>query len=186
LCDFGLCRSISSAKNDGKMMTDYVATRYYRPPEVLLCSSRYSEKIDIWSVACIMGEMFRSKPLLPGNSTMNQIERIVQLIGFPTDEDLTDIDSPFAEIMLWGVSMFERVSLSTLLRREETSDELQLMKEMLKFNATERYSAELALGHRYVSNFHNPRVERSFEGSIKVSCNENIDLNHTKKKINST
>ena len=49
LCDFGLCRSIVSAKNDGKMMTDYVATRYYRPPEVLLCSTRYCEKMDVSS-----------------------------------------------------------------------------------------------------------------------------------------
>ncbi len=149
-----------------------VTTRYYRPPEVLLCS-RYTEKIDIWSAACIMGEMFCSKPLLPGNSTMNQIERIVQLIGFPTDEELANIESPFAEIMLSCVSIFERVSLSTLLRREENSDELQLIKEMLKFNASERYSAELALGHRYISKFHNPIVERSFVGSIKVSYNEN-------------
>ena len=52
LCDFGLCRSISYAQKEGRIFTDYVATRWYRAPEVLLCSTRYCEKIDIWSAAC--------------------------------------------------------------------------------------------------------------------------------------
>ena len=168
LCDFGLCRSISYAQNEGKMFTDYVATRWYRAPEVLLCSTRYSEKIDIWSAACILGEMIRSRPLIPGHSTMNQVEKIVQLTGMPTDEDLNEIQSPFAETMLSNISIFEKVHLSSLLRYQDSSDAIQLMKGMMKFNPLERYSAELALAHRYVSDFHNPRIEKSYEGTIKV------------------
>jgi len=168
LCDFGLCRSIDQTKSEGRILTDYVATRYYRPPEVLLCSSNYSEKIDIWSAACIIGEMILSRPLLPGYSTMNQVERIVQLTGLPSERDLSEIESPFANLMLSSVSIFKRVSLPTLLQCEETSDVVRLMKGMLTFSASERYSAELALSHRYLSEFHNPRIEKDFEGSIKV------------------
>lgn len=174
LCDFGLCRSISYAQNEGKMFTDYVATRWYRAPEILLCSTRYSEKIDIWSAACILGEMIRSRPLIPGHSTMNQVEKIVQITGMPTDKDLNEIQSPFAEIMLSNISIFEKVYLSSLLRCKDSSDALQLMKGMMKFNALERYSAELALAHRYVSDFHNPSTEKNFEGSIKIELDDDI------------
>jgi len=64
LCDFGLSRS--KEESEGKHLTDYVATRWYRPPEVLLCSTHYTDAIDIWAVACILGEMLRLQPLLPG------------------------------------------------------------------------------------------------------------------------
>ena len=65
LCDFGLSRFVDEI-GDEKHLTDYVATRWYRPPEVLLCSNTYTEGIDIWAVACILGEMMRCIPLLPG------------------------------------------------------------------------------------------------------------------------
>ena len=65
LCDFGLCRSLEEQSED-KHLTDYIATRWYRPPEVLLLSKSYTEGVDIWAVACILGEMLRSIPLFPG------------------------------------------------------------------------------------------------------------------------
>jgi len=49
-------------------MTDYIATRWYRAPEVILSWKRYSTAIDVWSVGCILGELFTRKPLLPGTS----------------------------------------------------------------------------------------------------------------------
>ena len=82
------------------MLTDYVATRWYRAPEILLGSTNYDEKIDIWSTACIIGEMVSSRPLIPGNSTMDQVQRITQIIGVPKESDVKKMDSPFAEMML--------------------------------------------------------------------------------------
>ena len=64
ICNFGLCRSVE--ESEGKHLTDYVATRWYRPPEVVLCSNSYTEGIDVLAVACILGEMVRNIPLLPG------------------------------------------------------------------------------------------------------------------------
>ncbi len=168
LCDFGLCRSISYAQKKGRIFTDYVATRWYRAPEVLLCSLRYCEKIDIWSTACILGEMIRSRPLLAGVSTMNQIEKILEITGMPADDDVEEMDSPFAFAMLASVSIFKHSKLSSLLRCEASSDEVDLMKQMMRFKPTERYSAELALSHRYLSDFYNPRFESNFVGAMKV------------------
>ncbi len=69
LCDFGLCRSVAegiSSSAASPVLTDYVATRWYRAPEILLGSTRYTKGVDMWSVGCILGEMLLGKPLFPG------------------------------------------------------------------------------------------------------------------------
>lgn len=65
-------------------MTEYVATRWYRAPEILLGSTKYTKAVDMWSVGCILGEMINGKAIFPGVSTMNQIERVLEVIGRPT------------------------------------------------------------------------------------------------------
>eukprot|EP00731_Ephydatia_muelleri_P031532 Em0023g39a len=95
LADFGLMRSLTSIpfgeENIGfnPIMTEYVATRWYRAPEILLGSQRYTKGVDMWSVGCILAEMMSGKPLFDGTSTLNQIERIMTIIPHPTraDED---------------------------------------------------------------------------------------------------
>eukprot|EP00439_Symbiodinium_sp_Y106_P035240 s1917_g4.t1 len=94
LCDFGLARTAlpievqatgrrnSAAADEAlPLLTDYVATRWYRAPELLLGSTLYSEGVDMWSVGCILGEMVSGKPILRGRSTMDQLEKVVELRG---------------------------------------------------------------------------------------------------------
>ena len=83
LCDFGLCRSVSETAGPNPVLTDYVATRWYRAPEILLGSTRYTKAVDIWAVGCILGEQISGRPIFPGTSTMNQLEKIVELVGYP-------------------------------------------------------------------------------------------------------
>jgi serine/threonine protein kinase len=105
VADFGLARSLLHGEvTDGStshpILTDYVATRWYRAPEILLGSTRYTKGVDMWAVGCILGEMLLHKPMVPGNSTMNQLERVLEVIGRPTPEDLAAARSPFAATMI--------------------------------------------------------------------------------------
>ncbi|KAH8857661.1 Mitogen-activated protein kinase 15 [Schistosoma japonicum] len=88
LCDFGLARSLkgrSKCQNGNKIncktllpaLTEYVATRWYRAPEILLACHDYTKGVDIWSLGCILGEMLIGTPLFPGTSTLDQIGRII-------------------------------------------------------------------------------------------------------------
>lgn len=70
------------------VLTDYVATRWYRAPELLLGSPAYNSKIDMWGLGCIIAEIYMSKPLFPGSSTLNQLQRILEITGLPTAMDL--------------------------------------------------------------------------------------------------
>lgn len=76
---------------DAPILTDYVATRWYRAPEILIASKRYTKGIDMWSLGCILGEMIRGKPLFPGSCTINQIERIVKALPWANEQDLRTI-----------------------------------------------------------------------------------------------
>lgn len=90
ICDFGLARAdIPYFQTQSAVMTDYIATRWYRAPEVILSWKRYSTAIDVWSVGCILAELMTRKPLLPANSEEEQIQMITDLIGNP-QEDLVE------------------------------------------------------------------------------------------------
>ena len=74
LCDFGLARSVAHDVDDKSVqpvMTEYVPTRWYRAPEILLGSSQYTKAVDVWSIGCILGELVNGKAIFPGTSTLN-------------------------------------------------------------------------------------------------------------------
>ena len=94
IADFGLARSVNQiGEGDGETgtdptLTDYVATRWYRAPEILIASRRYTKGIDMWSLGCILAEMLLGKPLFPGSSTINQVERIMATLPPPTEQGM--------------------------------------------------------------------------------------------------
>jgi mitogen-activated protein kinase 15 len=72
VADFGLARSVASTEAENQpLLTDYVATRWYRAPEILLGSTKYTKGVDMWSVGCIIAELLMGKPVFPGTSTLN-------------------------------------------------------------------------------------------------------------------
>lgn len=88
IADFGLARSLAhtAEDEDDGILTDYVATRWYRAPEILVASKKYTKGVDMWSLGCILGEMLLGKPLFPGSSTVNQMERILAVLPEPTQK----------------------------------------------------------------------------------------------------
>jgi mitogen-activated protein kinase 1/3 len=73
VCDFGLARSAASTDDNSGFMTEYVATRWYRAPEIMLTFKEYTKAIDVWSVGCILAEMLSGKPLFPGKDCMRTL-----------------------------------------------------------------------------------------------------------------
>jgi mitogen-activated protein kinase 15 len=112
LADFSLARSIHFDENNIANLSDYVAARWYRAPEILLGSSKYDFSVDMWSVGCILAELYLCRPLFPGSSTLNQISRIVEITGKPSAEDLAEIHSPVAR------TMFENLKLDRGEKRD--------------------------------------------------------------------
>ena len=93
ICDFGLARAnISTLMTKNATLTDYIATRWYRAPEVILSWRQYTAAIDVWSVGCILAELIRRKPLLPAQNEQEQMMMITRLVGTPNDEVIDQIE----------------------------------------------------------------------------------------------
>ncbi|KAM7372196.1 hypothetical protein PAMP_009384 [Pampus punctatissimus] len=91
ICDFGLARIADPEHDHTGFLTEYVATRWYRAPEIMLNSKGYSKSIDIWSVGCILAEMLSNKPIFPGKHYLDQLNHILGVLGSPSQEDLNCI-----------------------------------------------------------------------------------------------
>jgi serine/threonine-protein kinase BUR1 len=159
IADFGLARPYDDEPpkeglGGGEATRDYtclVVTRWYRPPELLLQLRRYTTAIDMWGVGCVFGEMFKGRPILAGNSDLNQAQQIFELVGSPNDENMPGwSELPGCE----GVKDFDfrRGNLPTVFR-EQGSLAISLLSELLKLDWRKRVNAIDALKHPY---FHSP------------------------------
>lgn len=180
LCDFGLCRSVAESEGPQPHLTDYVATRWYRAPEILLGSPRYTKGVDMWALGCILGEMLNGRPMFPGTSTMNQLEKILEVTGRPNASDLAAAKSPFAATMLESLPTARQVPLIELFPNA-SAQAVDLMQQCLHFNPDKRISSVDALAHPFVAEFHNTEDEPDYpHGPIRIVIDSGVVDDNTK------
>lgn len=172
ICDFGLARVAFHRDIDHTFWTDYVATRWYRAPELILASStNYSTAIDMWSVGCIFAEMLgRGKPLFPGNNEREQFALILNVTGKPSREVIQRCGDERLMEYLESVPNVPPTSLS-LLYRGASAGAVDLLGRLLTFDPNERITAADALALPYFDEFRSlglgattaPLEERQFQ-----------------------
>ncbi|XP_031842280.2 mitogen-activated protein kinase 15 isoform X1 [Nomia melanderi] len=181
IADFGLARSVTQiGEGDGEngsdpILTDYVATRWYRAPEILVASKRYTKGIDMWSLGCILGEMLLGKPLFPGSSTINQVERIMATLPTPSKEDLMSVCVGYGTNLLEKTPSGPRRSLRDLLP-DVSGKALNLISNLIVFNPNRRLTAVEALEHPYVADFHRRNNEPERGSSVVLLLRDDVQL----------
>ena len=147
IADFGLAREIRSVPP----YTEYVSTRYYRAPECLLQSTNYNSPIDIWGLGCIMAEMYlHPQPLFCGANEKEVLFRICSVLGTPTYDTWND---GIQQANIIGLK-FPTNSGSDLEKiiPGASSEAIDLMKLMLKWDPNKRATAKMLLKHPFFTN----------------------------------
>ncbi|XP_031485778.1 mitogen-activated protein kinase homolog NTF6-like [Nymphaea colorata] len=149
ICDFGLARVTSEAD----FMTEYVVTRWYRAPELLLNCSEYTAAVDIWSVGCILMEIIKREPLFPGKDYVQQLGLITELLGSPDDSDLGFLRSDNARRYVKRLPQFPKQPFSVKFPNASPAA-LDLAEKMLVFDPSKRITVEEALNHPFLRSLH--------------------------------
>ncbi|XP_063708939.1 serine/threonine-protein kinase MAK [Culicoides brevitarsis] len=152
IADFGLAREIRSRPP----YTDYVSTRWYRAPEVLLHSTRYSSAIDLWAVGCIMAELYTFRPLFPGSSEVDQLFKICSVLGTPDKNDWSE-GYRLASVIQFQFPECPKVPLETLVTRA-SAEGLQMMVDMLMWDPDRRPSAQQSLKYPFFQQINKGRT----------------------------
>ncbi|GAQ88963.1 Serine Threonine protein kinase [Klebsormidium nitens] len=141
LCDFGFARTLP---HKGAALTDYVATRWYRAPELLLGSTDYGKEVDQWAVGCMMGELVDGQPVFPGESDIDQ-----KVMGALTGEHM----ELFLRNPRYAGFKFPDMGRPEMLDRRYAGKlspaGLDLMKGLLNMDPRKRLTAEQCLEHAY-------------------------------------
>nr|CAB3263637.1 ERK5 mitogen-activated protein kinase 7 [Phallusia mammillata] len=157
--DFGMARGITSSPEDPKLfMTEYVATRWYRAPELMLSAGSYSQAIDMWSVGCIFAEMMGRRQIFPGKNYVHQLQLVVSVLGSPAKELVNTIRSERVRQYMQRLPRKEPVPLVSLYPKA-SKDMIDILAMLLTFDPSSRPSADITLKHPFFRHYHDNEDE---------------------------
>ncbi|KAJ7778271.1 mitogen-activated protein kinase [Mycena metata] len=161
MADFGLARSVKTAEPSGTetgFMTEYVATRWYRAPEIMLTFKQYTKAIDVWSVGCILAEMLSGKPIFPGRDYHHQLTLILDVLGTPTLDEFYAITTRRSRDYIRALPFRKRRPFAQLFPNANPLA-IDFLAKTLTFDPKKRITCEDALAHPYLEAYHDPDDE---------------------------
>jgi len=153
ICDLGLARGI----DEDVELTEYVVTRWYRAPEIMLACREYTKAVDLWSVGCIFGELLERNPLFPGDDYIDQLRKIIAKLGRPPVEDLAFVTSDKARRFILSLDEIPQRPLTEVYPNVEPLA-ADLLQKMLVFPPSKVRAKGAPKGRQRVSLRVTPRV----------------------------
>uniref|UniRef100_A0A1I8F235 cyclin-dependent kinase n=1 Tax=Macrostomum lignano TaxID=282301 RepID=A0A1I8F235_9PLAT len=142
LCDFGFARLLTGP---GDEYTDYVATRWYRAPELLVGDTQYGPPVDVWAIGCVFAEMLKGIPLWPGRSDLDQLYLIIRTLGqlLPRHREIFQQNSFFKGLKIPEPEVQETLEDKfAYMRQALTQKELQFMQACFKMDPVQRATCD--------------------------------------------
>ncbi|KAJ8521579.1 hypothetical protein ONZ45_g1744 [Pleurotus djamor] len=159
ICDFGLSRGYDAVPDDNAShLTEYVATRWYRAPEIILAFRRYNTAIDVWSIGCIFAELLTGKPLFKGKDYVDQLNKILDVLGTPEEAVIKRIASDKAQAYVRSLSFKKKIPFQTIIPSAD-AQAVDLLTKMLAFDPLDRITVNEALEHPWLATYHDVKDE---------------------------
>ena len=170
LCDFGFARLVSET---GEKLTDYVATRWYRAPELLLSQGNYGKEVDYWAIGCIMGELVDGNPLFPGENELDQLHCIQKVLGNFTDKQE---EMFYSNPLFNGKNLLNVTKPETLEKRylgKISKKALSFMKGLLALDPKKRLNGNTVFKHAYFEKLVLADLQKEAEQRIQIQNEKN-------------
>ncbi|EFI27394.1 CMGC/MAPK protein kinase [Coprinopsis cinerea okayama7 len=190
ICDFGLSRGFDAVPDENATrLTEYVATRWYRAPEIMLAFPKSYQLalnflcllgilVDVWSIGCILGELLLGKPLFKGKDYVDQLNKILDILGSPDETIIQKIGSDKAQAYVRSLPFRRTVPFRRVLPGSDPLA-LDLMAKMLSFDPSTRVTVLESLEHPWLAAYHDesdePECSERFERWREIEKLETLD-----------
>ncbi|XP_033229165.1 cyclin-dependent kinase-like 4 isoform X1 [Belonocnema kinseyi] len=178
LCDFGFARMLSPGEN----YTEYVATRWYRAPELLVGDTQYGTPVDVWAIGCVFAELVRGEALWPGKSDVDQLYLIRRTLGdlLPRHMVIFQQNEFFAGVTLPTPQSLTPLEIALPDRASNPVQQIDFLKKCLNKDPDERWTCDQLLQHMYFENFHfkMPDVEKEEFEKLKKYRDRSRNTNY--------
>mmetsp|Transcript_22062 Transcript_22062/g.33693 ORF Transcript_22062/g.33693 Transcript_22062/m.33693 type:complete len:415 (+) Transcript_22062:256-1500(+) len=152
LCDFGSAKALVK----GEPNVSYICSRYYRAPELIFGSTDYSTAIDIWSMGCVGAELLLGQPLFPGDSGVDQLVEIIKVLGTPTREEISAMNSNYTEFKF---PQIKACQWRKVFRSKTTPDEaMDFIGKTLAYNPEKRVKPLEGCAHPFFDELRDERT----------------------------
>ncbi|CAA15599.2 glycogen synthase kinase-3 beta [Plasmodium falciparum HB3] len=152
LCDFGSAKNLLA----GQRSVSYICSRFYRAPELMLGSTNYTTHIDLWSLGCIIAEMILGYPIFSGQSSVDQLVRIIQVLGTPTEDQLKEMNPNYADIKFPDVKSKD---LRKVFPKGTPDEAINLITQFLKYEPLKRLNPIEALADPFFDELRDPCIK---------------------------
>ena len=179
--DFGLARCLNSRGGDSKdrKLTQYIVTRWYRAPEILLGCDMYTGAVDMWGLGCILGEMLQQRPLFPGSDYISQVRKILDFVGRPAEcgEGLDFITNARAKKFVESLELsVPLVDDADAFFPSEDESIRYLLRQMLMLCPSKRTTCEAALSHEFFAPVRSETSEKVATRKLNWDRIDDIEL----------
>ncbi|KAJ3440728.1 glycogen synthase kinase-3 alpha [Anaeramoeba flamelloides] len=151
VCDFGSAKRLEK----GVKNHFYICSRFYRAPELLFSSTNYTNKIDLWAIGCVFGEMLINRPLFSGQSGVKQLVKIIQLMGTPTQEEIKAMNPNYSN---FNLPQIKRKPWHKILQNDLDQNAIDLISKLLQYNPNKRIDPLEACAHPFFDELRDPNT----------------------------
>ncbi|KAL6075317.1 Glycogen synthase kinase-3 beta, variant 2 [Balamuthia mandrillaris] len=142
LCDFGSAKKLIAGQDN----VAYICSRYYRAPELIFGSKRYTTTIDVWSMGCVMAELLLGQPLFLGESGVDQLVEIIKVLGTPTREQIQCMNEHYTE---FNFPLIKARPWNKIFRPRTPPEALDLISQVLKYEPDQRLTPWQICAHPF-------------------------------------